>query len=90
MPTASNALLAALAEAGVSYLFANFGSDHPALMEALADARATGRQGPRPGADPVAPGGVIGELVVLGRATAVRWAGPAGHRADPQAAGQGQ
>jgi acetolactate synthase I/II/III large subunit len=34
--TTSTAFLEALAEAGVSYIFANLGSDHPALIEALA------------------------------------------------------
>jgi acetolactate synthase I/II/III large subunit len=43
MYTASAALLECLAEAGVSYIFANFGSDHPALVEAIAEARALGR-----------------------------------------------
>ena len=43
MYTASTALLEALTEAGVSHLFANFGSDHPALVEAIAEARAGGR-----------------------------------------------
>ena len=43
MYTASTALLEALSEAGVSYIFANFGSDHPALIEAIAEARAHGR-----------------------------------------------
>src|SRR5215468_10357314 len=42
MYTGSTALLEALAQAGVSYLFANFGSDHPALIEAIAEARARG------------------------------------------------
>jgi len=37
-------LLEALAEAGVSYIFANLGSDHPALIEAFAVARAEGRE----------------------------------------------
>jgi acetolactate synthase-1/2/3 large subunit len=41
--TASTAFLEALAEAGVRYLFANIGSDHPGLIEALAQARADGR-----------------------------------------------
>ena len=36
-------MLEALQEAGVSYIFANFGSDHPALIEAIAEARALGR-----------------------------------------------
>ena len=46
MYTASTAMLEALQEAGVSYVFANFGSDHPALVEAIAEARALGRQIP--------------------------------------------
>ena len=43
MYTASAAMLEALQEAGVSYIFANFGSDHPALIEAIAEARSMGR-----------------------------------------------
>ncbi len=43
MYTASMALLDALIEAGVSHIFANFGSDHPGLIEAIATARATGK-----------------------------------------------
>jgi len=43
MVTASAAMLEALQEAGVSYIFANFGSDHPALIEAIAEARALDR-----------------------------------------------
>lgn len=46
MYTASTAFLEALNEAGVSYIFANFGSDHPALVEAIAEARAKGRKVP--------------------------------------------
>ena len=41
--TTSTALLEALAEAGVRYIFANLGSDHPGLIEALAQANAEGR-----------------------------------------------
>lgn len=41
--TASGAFLDALQELGVDYIFANFGSDHPAIVEALAEARAAGR-----------------------------------------------
>ncbi|MED4116225.1 thiamine pyrophosphate-requiring protein [Priestia megaterium] len=37
--TASTAFLEALQEAGVSYIFANLGSDHPAMIESLAEAR---------------------------------------------------
>ena len=43
MYTASSAFLDALTEAGVTHLFVNFGSDHPAMVEAIAEARATGR-----------------------------------------------
>jgi acetolactate synthase-1/2/3 large subunit len=46
MYTASTAFLEALTEAGVSFIFANFGSDHPALIEAIAEARAHGRRIP--------------------------------------------
>jgi len=46
MHTASTAFLEALTTAGVSYLFANFGSDHPAMLEALAAAAATKRSIP--------------------------------------------
>jgi acetolactate synthase-1/2/3 large subunit len=42
--TTSTALLEALAEAGVSYIFANLGSDHPGLIEAFARARAEDRE----------------------------------------------
>jgi acetolactate synthase-1/2/3 large subunit len=41
--TTSTAFLEALAEAGVTYVFANLGSDHPGLIEAMARARAEGR-----------------------------------------------
>jgi acetolactate synthase-1/2/3 large subunit len=47
MYTASSAFLEALHDAGVSYIFANFGSDHPALLEALAQARAEGTPVPK-------------------------------------------
>ena len=47
MYTTSTAFLEALQEAGVSYIFANFGSDHPALIESLAEMRATGRPAPK-------------------------------------------
>lgn len=43
MYTASSAFLEALVEAGVSHAFVNWGSDHPALIEAIAEARATGQ-----------------------------------------------
>ncbi|MGC2032100.1 MAG: thiamine pyrophosphate-binding protein, partial [Steroidobacteraceae bacterium] len=47
MYTASTALLEALHEAGVSYLFANLGSDHSALIETIAEGRANGRDLPQ-------------------------------------------
>jgi len=47
MYTASSAFLEALTEAGVSFIFANWGSDHPALIEAIAEARAMGRAIPQ-------------------------------------------
>ena len=40
----SSAFLEALAEAGIRYMFANLGSDHPGLIEALAQARAGERR----------------------------------------------
>ncbi|NKJ45061.1 MULTISPECIES: thiamine pyrophosphate-requiring protein [unclassified Novosphingobium] len=46
MYTTSSAFLDALIEHGVSYIFANLGSDHPALVEAIAEARAAGRRIP--------------------------------------------
>jgi len=46
MYSASSAFLDALLEHGVSHLFVNLGSDHPALVEALAEARALGRKVP--------------------------------------------
>jgi acetolactate synthase I/II/III large subunit len=46
--TTSTAFLEALAEAGVKYVFANLGSDHPGLIEALAQAKAEGRSGELP------------------------------------------
>lgn len=47
MYTASSAFLEALQDVGVSYIFANFGSDHPALLEALAEARANRTPAPK-------------------------------------------
>jgi acetolactate synthase-1/2/3 large subunit len=47
MYTASTAFLEALTEAGVTHIFANLGSDHPAMLEAHAEARASGRCVPR-------------------------------------------
>jgi acetolactate synthase-1/2/3 large subunit len=47
MYTAGTALIEALSEAGVSFIFANLGSDHPAIIESLAEASATGRPAPK-------------------------------------------
>lgn len=47
MYTTSSAILEALVEAGVEYLFANFGSDHPGIIEAIAQARAGQRPCPK-------------------------------------------
>ncbi len=47
MYTAGMALLEALQEAGVEYIFANLGSDHSALIEGLAAAAASGRKVPK-------------------------------------------
>ncbi|MGE5288800.1 MAG: thiamine pyrophosphate-requiring protein, partial [Micromonosporaceae bacterium] len=46
--TTSTAFLEALADAGVRYLFANLGSDHPSLIEAMARADAEGTSGRLP------------------------------------------
>lgn len=46
MTSASSAFLDALQDAGVTHLFVNLGSDHPAFVEAYAKARATGRPVP--------------------------------------------
>ena len=74
MHTASDAFLDALASAGVSYLFANFGSDYPAMLEALATAAATGRRVPQlvtcP-AEMVALSAAQGAAQATGRAQAV-------------------
>jgi acetolactate synthase-1/2/3 large subunit len=47
--TASRALLTAMREAGVRYLFANLGSDHTGIVEAYARARQDGSLGELPG-----------------------------------------
>src|SRR3954470_18923606 len=47
MYTTAHAFLAALCEAGGGFIFANLGSDHPGLIEALAEANATGRAMPK-------------------------------------------
>jgi acetolactate synthase-1/2/3 large subunit len=47
MPTAATAFLTALHEAGVSYIFANLGTDHPPILESLAEAHTNGRPVPQ-------------------------------------------
>src|SRR5215467_5424400 len=47
MYTASTAFLEALTEAGVDYLFANLGSDHPGIIESRAEAAVIGRKIPQ-------------------------------------------
>jgi acetolactate synthase-1/2/3 large subunit len=74
MYTASTALLEALQEWDVAYIFANFGSDHPALIEAIAEARAHGRSIPTVVTCPnemVAMSCAHGYAQVTGRAQAV-------------------
>ncbi|WP_257391608.1 thiamine pyrophosphate-binding protein [Halalkalibacter krulwichiae] len=46
MYTTSTAFLEALQEANVSYIFANLGSDHPAMIESLAKAQRDNRELP--------------------------------------------
>src|SRR5690606_14821894 len=45
--TGAELLVEALVEQGIEYVFANFGSDHPALIEALAQRTADGQPSPR-------------------------------------------
>jgi acetolactate synthase-1/2/3 large subunit len=47
MYTASTAFLEALTEAGVTHIFANLGSDHPPIIESLAEGQASDRALPR-------------------------------------------
>lgn len=72
--TASTAFLEALVAAGVECVFANFGSDHPAFVEAIAEARAHGRPVPKLITCPnemVALTAAQGHAQVSGRAQAV-------------------
>ena len=74
MISASMAFLDALSAANVECIFANFGSDHPALIEALAQARAQGRGIPRVitcPAEMVALSAAHGHALISGRAQAV-------------------
>src|SRR6185437_7563407 len=72
--SASTAFLEALTEAGVSYVFANLGSDHPAIVESFAEAHATGRRVPELVTCPnemVALSAAHGHAQVSGQAQAV-------------------
>ncbi len=72
--TTATVILETLVEAGVSFLFANFGSDHPALIEALAASRARGRPIPAVITCPnemVALSAAHGAALLTGRAEAV-------------------
>jgi acetolactate synthase-1/2/3 large subunit len=74
MYTTSTALLEALHEAEVDCLFANFGSDHTAIIEAIAAARESGERIPRVFTVPnemVAMSAAHGYAQVSGRAQAV-------------------
>src|SRR5499427_6167433 len=74
MYTAGAALIEALHEAGVSFIFANLGSDHPAIVESLAETSATGRPAPKLITCPnemVALSAAHGFAQVTGRAQAV-------------------
>src|SRR5579875_4159972 len=74
MPTASTALLETLAEAGVACIFANLGSDHPPIVEAVAEAKVSGRRIPELITCPnemVALSAAHGYAQVSGRAQAV-------------------
>src|SRR5579863_7775506 len=74
MYSASTALLEALGDSGVTHIFANFGSDHPALVEAIAEARAHGRAIPTIVTSPnemVALSCAHGAAQLTGRAQAV-------------------
>ena len=74
MYTTSSAVLEALSEAGVDCLFANFGSDHTGVIEAIAAAREQGRRIPRMVTVPVemvAMSAAHGHAQLSGRAQAV-------------------
>jgi len=76
MYTTSTAILEALREAGVEYLFANLGSDHSGFLETLAAARAQGREQQFPAVltcphEAVALSAAHGYAQLTGRAQAV-------------------
>jgi acetolactate synthase-1/2/3 large subunit len=72
--TTADAMLDALQETGISYLFSNFGSDHPAVIEGLAKAKALNRPLPEAIICPheyVALSAAIGHYMVSGKAQGV-------------------
>jgi acetolactate synthase I/II/III large subunit len=74
MYTTATAFLDALNEGGVSHLFANFGSDHPAIIESLVEAKTIGRPAPKVITCPnemVALSAAHGFAQITGRAQAV-------------------
>ncbi len=74
MYTTGAAFLDALKEGGVSYLFCNFGSDHPSIIERLAEAATQGQPLPRVVTCPnemVGLSAAQGYAQVTGRAQAV-------------------
>ncbi len=76
MYTTSTAILEALHEAGMQFVFANLGSDHSGFLEALAEARASGRRDAFPALitcpnEMVALSAAHGFAQVSGRAQAV-------------------
>src|SRR5688572_5943362 len=74
MYTTGTALLEAMLETGVEYVFANLGSDHSALVEAIVEARKTGRKMPQLITSPnemVALSAAHGFAQLTGRAQAV-------------------
>jgi len=76
MYTTSTAILEAMREAGMDYLFANLGSDHSGFVETLAEARAAGRERAFPQLitcpnEMVALSAAHGHALLSGRAQAV-------------------
>ena len=76
MYTTSTALLEAMREAGIDYIFANLGSDHSGFVETLAEAQAGGRRALFPALitcpnEMVALSAAHGHALLSGRAQAV-------------------
>ncbi len=69
MYTTSTALLEAMTEAGITIIFANLGSDHPGIVEAIAEAHVNGRPVP---AIVTCPNEMVGLSAAQGYAQASR------------------